>query len=67
MRYRFSDYVLDIDRRELTRGSERVPIGPQVFDLLVHLVANRGSQPLVSLHLYGFSADRLTTGINRYF
>jgi len=28
-------------------------------------VANRGSQPLVSLHLYGVSADRLTTGINR--
>jgi hypothetical protein len=32
---------------------------------IIHQVANRGSQPLVSLHLYGVSADRLTTGINR--
>jgi hypothetical protein len=30
-------------------------------------VANRGDKPLVSLHLYGVSADKLTTGINRYF
>ena len=34
---------------------------------IIHRVANRGSQPLVSLHLYGVSADKLTTGINRYF
>ena len=33
--------MLDPDRRELTRGSEVVSIGPQVFDLLVHLVRNR--------------------------
>jgi predicted metal-dependent enzyme (double-stranded beta helix superfamily) len=33
---------------------------------IVHRVANHGSTPLVSLHLYGVSADRLTTGINRY-
>jgi predicted metal-dependent enzyme (double-stranded beta helix superfamily) len=32
---------------------------------IIHRVANRGSKPLVSLHLYGVSADRLTTGINR--
>jgi len=32
--------VLDPDRRELTRGSEAIAIGPQVFDLLVHLVGN---------------------------
>ena len=41
MRFRFADYVLDTDRQELTRGSERAQIGPQVFDLLVHLVENR--------------------------
>jgi len=41
VRFRFADYVLDTDRRELTRGSERVQMGPQVFDLLVHLVENR--------------------------
>ena len=33
---------------------------------IIHQVANRGTAPLVSLHLYGVSADRLTTGINRY-
>jgi 3-mercaptopropionate dioxygenase len=32
---------------------------------IIHQVANRGSKPLVSLHLYGVSADKLTTGINR--
>jgi TolB-like protein len=37
----FEGYVLDPDRRELTRGSEAIPIGPQVFDLLLHLVRNR--------------------------
>jgi TolB-like protein len=37
----FADYALDVDRRELTRGSAPVPIGPQVFDLLVYLVQNR--------------------------
>ena len=37
----FEDYVLDLDRRELRRGSERVQTGPQVFDLLVYLVRNR--------------------------
>ncbi|MGH8668308.1 MAG: hypothetical protein ACREUH_03670 [Burkholderiales bacterium] len=34
---------------------------------IVHRVANRASKPLVSLHLYGVSADRLTTGINRLY
>ena len=33
----------------------------------VHRVANRGRTPLVSLHLYGVSAERLTTGINRLY
>jgi DNA-binding winged helix-turn-helix (wHTH) protein len=33
--------MLDLDRRELTRGSDAVAVGPQVFDLLVHLVRNR--------------------------
>jgi predicted metal-dependent enzyme (double-stranded beta helix superfamily) len=32
---------------------------------IVHRVSNRGSAPLVSLHLYGVAAERLTTGINR--
>ena len=41
MRFVFEDYVLDPDRRELTRGSEAISIGPQVFDLLLYLVRNR--------------------------
>ena len=41
MQFLFEDYLLDLDRRELTRGSRPIAIGPQVFDLLVHLVENR--------------------------
>ena len=41
MKIVFGEHVLDPDRRELTRGSEAVALGPQVFDLLVHLVHNR--------------------------
>jgi TolB-like protein len=41
VRFAFKDCVLDLQRRELTRGSEPVSVGPQVFDLLVYLVQNR--------------------------
>lgn len=41
MRFQFADCVLDPLRRELTRGSEAIAIGPQVFDLLLYLVQNR--------------------------
>ena len=37
----FADHLLDIDRRELRRGGERIALEPQVFDLLVYLVRNR--------------------------
>ena len=37
----FADHVLDTDRRELHRGSEAIPVEPQVFDLLIYLVQNR--------------------------
>ena len=40
MQFAFGDYVLDPDRRELTRGSEAIAMGPQVFDLLFYLVQN---------------------------
>jgi len=33
--------LVDVDRRELKRGTELVEIGPQVFDLLVYLIRNR--------------------------
>jgi TolB-like protein/Flp pilus assembly protein TadD len=41
MRFLFGDYALDIARRELHRGGERVSLEPQVFDLLAHLLRNR--------------------------
>lgn len=41
MRYCFEDYELDTDRRELTRASEPIPVGPQVFDLLLYFIENR--------------------------
>ncbi|WP_284735854.1 winged helix-turn-helix domain-containing tetratricopeptide repeat protein [Dongia deserti] len=41
MRFSFGDHVLDPERRELIRGSETIVVGPQVFDLLLHLVQNR--------------------------
>src|SRR5215510_2821896 len=34
-------YTLDMDRRELKRSGELIPLEPQVFDLLVYLVQNR--------------------------
>lgn len=41
MPYSFGEYVLDPERRELTRGADGIMIGPQVFDLLLYLVENR--------------------------
>lgn len=41
MQFAFKDCVLDLERRELTRGADTVSVGPQVFDLLVYLVQNR--------------------------
>ena len=41
MRYQFDHFVLDADRRELARGAKTIAVGPQVFDLLLHLVQNR--------------------------
>ena len=41
MPFVFEDFVLDGDRRELRRDGNLVAVEPKVFDLLVHLVANR--------------------------
>lgn len=41
MPFTFGDYVLDPERRELSHRAEVVPVGPQVFDLLLHLVSHR--------------------------
>jgi len=34
---------------------------------VIHRVCNRSPAPLVTLHLYGVAAERLTTGINRIY
>jgi TolB-like protein/Flp pilus assembly protein TadD len=41
VQFMFGDYVLDPQRRELSHRAAVVPVGPQVFDLLLHLVCNR--------------------------
>jgi TolB-like protein/Flp pilus assembly protein TadD len=41
LRYLFEEYAFDTDRRELHRGSDVVPVAPQVFDLLYYLIRNR--------------------------
>ena len=42
MKYRFEDCLLDVDGRELRRGAALVSVEPQVFDLVLYLVRNRG-------------------------
>ncbi len=41
MRYAFGDYVVDIERVELRRAGDLVPIEPQVFELLVYLIRHQ--------------------------
>ena len=41
MRFVFDEHVLDLNRRELRRGSALVRLDPQVFDLLIYLIENR--------------------------
>jgi 3-mercaptopropionate dioxygenase len=52
-------------RTNLYRAGE---IAERDFDCrAIHRVSNRSSGTIVSLHLYGVSAERLTTGINRLY
>jgi TolB-like protein len=41
VQFLFDNHILDVDRRELRRGSAAIPVEPQVFDLLIYLVQNR--------------------------
>ncbi len=41
MAFVFDDFRLDPDRRELRRNAAAIPLGPQVFDLLLFLLRNR--------------------------
>jgi TolB-like protein len=40
--FRFADFEIDVAQQELRRSGEIVHMEPQVFDLLLHLVRNRG-------------------------
>jgi TolB-like protein len=42
VQFSFVGHTLDVDRRELRRDSELIPVEPQVFDVLVYLIRNRG-------------------------
>lgn len=42
MRYRFGDVELDTEMFELRVGGERVPVEPQVFEVLTFLIEQRG-------------------------
>ena len=41
MQFIFDNHRLDTERRELHRGSARISVEPQVFDLLIYLLQNR--------------------------
>jgi pimeloyl-ACP methyl ester carboxylesterase len=41
VQFYFENNILDLDRRELRRGSDLVALEPQVFDLLIYLMQNR--------------------------
>jgi TolB-like protein len=41
MIFRFENYALDVERRELRRGGVLCPLEPKVFDLLEYLIRNR--------------------------
>jgi len=41
MIFTFEDFALDTEQHELRRGTERIPIEPQVFDILLYLIRNR--------------------------
>lgn len=70
MPYEFEDFVLDVVRRELRRDGNIVAVEPKVFDVLVHLIANRervvSKDDLIAAVWDGriVSESALTTGIN---
>jgi len=41
LKFRFAEFEIDVAQYELRREGKAIPIEPQVFDLLVHLVRNR--------------------------
>ena len=43
MKYVFENFVVNLASREIHAGDERLPVEPQVFDVLVHLIENQGN------------------------
>jgi len=41
MRYLFADFVLDVEKHELKRSGDLIPVEPQVFALLAYLIGQR--------------------------
>jgi TolB-like protein/tetratricopeptide (TPR) repeat protein len=41
LRYFFDSYVIDLNRRELCRGTQAIAVEPKVFDLLEYVIRNR--------------------------
>jgi TolB-like protein len=68
--YAFEDFALDSGRRELRRAGDLIAVEPKVFDLLVHLIANRervvSKDDLIAAIWDGriVSESALTTAIN---
>lgn len=60
----FSD-ALEPQKKVVYRAGELA--APDLELKRVHRVSNRGISRVVSLHLYGVGAERITTGINRFF
>jgi len=60
----FSD-KLDLQKKVVYRSGQIADA--DLDQTRVHRVSNRGISRVVSLHLYGVAADKLTTGINRLF
>jgi DNA-binding winged helix-turn-helix (wHTH) protein/tetratricopeptide (TPR) repeat protein len=70
MRWLFDSFCLDLERRELQRGSQLVELEPLAFDLLVYLIRHRdrviGKDELIEAVWHGriVSDTALTTRIN---
>ena len=70
MAFTFDGYVLDIPLRELRRGTARIKVEPQVFDLLAYLITRRdrviSKDELIEAVWHGriVSDSALTTRIN---
>jgi predicted metal-dependent enzyme (double-stranded beta helix superfamily) len=61
----FSPNGLSVARTSVYRSGELADRDLECT--VVHRVSNRSREPIVSLHLYGVAASRVTTGINRLY